>query len=123
MYNSGKVPKQIKKFSVGDTVLISKNKGIFEKGYTPGWQKEIFKIHSICKTSPITYKIKDACGEVLKGRMYTEELTKIEAPQWYDIEEYVDTRTRGNKREFLVKYLYFPSCANERISESDIKKL
>ena len=32
------------KFKVGDNVRISKKKAMFEKGYTPRWTEEIFKI-------------------------------------------------------------------------------
>lgn len=35
------------KFVLGDTVRISKQKGVFEKGITPNWSTELFKIIKI----------------------------------------------------------------------------
>lgn len=42
------------KYKVGDWVRISKYKHVFEKGYTPNWTAEIFKIIKIQNTNPIT---------------------------------------------------------------------
>ena len=44
---------------------IAKYKGIFSKGYTKNWLREIFIINSVLKTNPWTYKIKDLNGEKL----------------------------------------------------------
>ena len=43
------------KFQIGEKVRISKNKKIFEKGYTPNWTREIFIVNKIipCNTSSI----------------------------------------------------------------------
>ena len=64
------------KFKVNDRVRIFKWKTKFEAGYTYKWSKEIFKINEVCKTKPITYKIKDLNGEEIEGRFYTSELQK-----------------------------------------------
>lgn len=47
------------KFKIGDKVRISKLKHVFEKGYTPNWTTEIFTIHQVNNTVPITYLLKD----------------------------------------------------------------
>ena len=44
--------------------LLSK-KGIFSKGYTEKWSKEIFVIDSVLKTDPWTFDIKDLHGRKL----------------------------------------------------------
>ena len=36
-----------RKFSIGDSVRITKKKKTFNKGYTQRWMKEIFKISKI----------------------------------------------------------------------------
>lgn len=54
VYNNLKVCK-IAKFKVGDHVRISKYKHIFEKGYTPNWTTEVFKIKTMNNTNPNTY--------------------------------------------------------------------
>ena len=41
-------------FKVGDKVRISKQKGVFTKGYLPNWSTEIFTIFKINKTTPVT---------------------------------------------------------------------
>ena len=40
------------KFKIGDYVRISKNKRLFEKGYTPNWTREIFEILEIIPRIP-----------------------------------------------------------------------
>lgn len=70
------------KFSVGDTVRIIKYKNIFTKSYLPGWKQEIFIIHKRYTTNPVTYTIKSyETGELIQGRYYNSELTKIKLPQ------------------------------------------
>lgn len=50
---------EISRLKMNDFVRISKYKNIFEKGYTPNWSTEIFKISKIQATVPITYLIED----------------------------------------------------------------
>src|SRR5207245_454180 len=46
-------------FAVGDKVLISITKNIFEKGYAKGFQSEIFTVYKIGNTYPRMYYIRD----------------------------------------------------------------
>ena len=64
------------KYDVGDKVRISKQKGKFEKGYTPRWTEEIFEIDKVQYTNPETYKIKDLNGEEIDGSFYKENSRK-----------------------------------------------
>ena len=64
------------KFKAGDRVRISKHKMTFAKGYTPNWTNEIFTVHSVRPTVPVTYLLKDHTGEVLKGSFYEYEISK-----------------------------------------------
>jgi len=50
------------KFKVGHSV-VSKYKTIFEKGYTPNWTTEVFKIVKVQRTNPVTYLLEDYCGK------------------------------------------------------------
>jgi len=34
---------------------VSKYKTVFEKGYTPNWTIEVFKIVKVQRTNPVTY--------------------------------------------------------------------
>ena len=59
------------------TLRINKYKRkTFDKGYTPNWPEEVFTVDKIQYTNPITYKIKDLNGEVIKGLFYEPELLK-----------------------------------------------
>ena len=104
------------KFSVGDNVRISKYKHIFEKGYTPNWTTEIFKIDKVQNTNPSTYILKDYQGKIIKGAFYTEELQKSRFPDLYLVEKVL--KTRGNK--VYVKWLGFPNDHNSWIDKNDI---
>ena len=65
------------KFNVGDKVLISSVKAIFEKGYAQNWKDEIFIVTKVFNTTPTTYNIKDLNGEPIYGTFYNEELQKV----------------------------------------------
>lgn len=64
-------------FKVGDLVRLSKLPGVFTKGYMRTFTRELFTIHSIRQTSPITYTIRDKSGEVLHGQFYSAELSLV----------------------------------------------
>ena len=77
LYSDTKGAKRHKPhFRVGDRVRIYRYKRTFEKGYKPNWTKEIFVVHEVNKTNPITYKLKDLEGEPILGSFYKEELSK-----------------------------------------------
>ena len=67
------------KFSIGDSVRITKIKKTFDKGYTQRWTVEVFKISKIQLTIPVTYKKTDYNGEEIQGTSYEQELQKDEA--------------------------------------------
>ena len=64
----------IPKFSIGDSVRITKKKKTFDKGYTQRWTEEVFKISKIHLTIPVTYKITDYNGEEIQDWFYKQEL-------------------------------------------------
>ena len=64
------------RFSISDIVRITKNKKIFDKGYTERWTEEVFKISKIQLTIPVTYKITDYNGEEIQGSFHEQELQK-----------------------------------------------
>ena len=103
--NENKKPK----FKIGDVVRISKEKHIFEKGYTPNWTTENFTITKVCDTIPYTYNIKDYKDEPITGRFYEEELQKCRYPNTYLIERVI--RKRGKK--LFVKWLGFDDIHNQ----------
>lgn len=110
--NRGKI-----RFKVGDLVRISKNKGVFEKGYLPNWSCELFKIAQVLPTQPVTYKLKDLINDAeIRGCFYNEEISKTSFAEVYLVEKVL--KKRGNK--VLVKWLGFPKAHNSWVLSSDI---
>lgn len=65
------------KFKIGDKVHISKYKRkVFDKGYTPKWTEEFFKVHGVQNTNPVTYNLKDLNDEEITGSFYEPELLR-----------------------------------------------
>lgn len=115
VYNNLKIFNK-PKFHIGDNVRISKYKHIFDKGYTPNWTTEVFKIKTIQNTNPTTYILADYEGNAIKGGFYEYELMKTRYPNNYLVEKILSTR--GNR--VLVKWLGFSSEHNSWINKSDI---
>lgn len=104
------------KYKIGDFVRISKFKHVFEKGYTPNWTTEIFKIAQVKHTNPVTYMLEDYQGKNIKGGFYEMELMKTKYPDVYLVEKVI--RKKGDKA--FVKWLGFPSEHNSWIREDEI---
>lgn len=104
------------KFTVGTHVRISKYKSLFEKGYTPNWTSEIFKIRKVQNTHPVTYLLKDDEGEDIVGGFYEYELQSVMYPDTFLIEKVL--RRKGSK--VLVKWLGHDNSHNEWINKKDV---
>lgn len=76
-----------RKFNVGEIVRISKQKIVFDKGYTPNWTTELFKIIKIKITNPTTYLLEDMDGNPIKSAFYIEELQKAKYSSIYLVEK------------------------------------
>ena len=115
-YNNLKIFKP-SKIRVGDYVRISKYKNIFEKGYTPNWTTEIFKIKSIQITNPITYLLEDYQGDPVIGGFYEHEVMKSHFPNTYLIEKVI--KTKG--QQVYVKWLGFSNLHNSWINKDIVR--
>lgn len=104
------------KYNVGDFVRISKYKHVFEKGYTPNWTTEIFKIVKVQHTYPVSYILEDYQGNKIKGGFYEMELMRTKYPNLYLVEKII--KTRGNRA--LVKWLGFSSEHNSWVQKDEI---
>ena len=109
------------KFRVGQTVRITRQKGIFEKGYEMTYTYEVFKIHSVKHTYPITYAIKDFNDEVIKGSFYENEIQLVDKSDdiWL-VEKIIRRRTVGGVIQYLVKWQGYPVEANSWVLHSDL---
>ena len=64
------------KFQVGDYVRVPDKRNIYSEGYTTNWNRELFKIHSINSTNPVTYTLEDENKEIIQGKYYEQELLR-----------------------------------------------
>lgn len=105
------------KFQVGDSVRISKAKRVFKKGYLPNWTNEIFKIHAVKPTKPITYILRDHKGEILKGGFYTEEISKSQVGNVHLVEKIL--KRKGNK--LLIRWVGYDKDSDSWIDAKDLR--
>lgn len=92
------------RLQVGDFVRISKQKYMFDKGYTPSWTTEVFKIRIVQPTTPITYLLEDCNNLPVSGSFYKEELQKSNNKDIYLVEKII----KRSKNKLFVKWLGFP---------------
>jgi hypothetical protein len=104
------------KFKAGDSVRVSKYKTIFEKGYTPNWTTEVFKIVKVQRTNPVTYILEDYRGKSVAGGFYEHELHRATYPDVYLVEKIL--RRRGD--EVYVKWLGFDGSHNSWIHKDNV---
>ena len=66
------------RLAVGDRVRIIREKGIFEKGYTRNWSKEIYKISGVYQKSGVAwYRVSDLSDNKLSKKKYYWELNLV----------------------------------------------
>jgi hypothetical protein len=109
------------KFKVGDSVRITRQKTIWQKGYEMGWSYEIFYISEIKQTNPKTYAIKGYNSEVIKGSFYEEELQLVDkSSDIYPIEKIIRQRINQGRIQYLVKYIGYPDTYNSWVNQNDL---
>ena len=106
------------KYHVGMKVRISKQKGHFEKGYTPNWSEEVFRIKTVIITDPITYQLEDLKGEELTGGFYEKELQRAQETG-LRLNKVIKTR-RGAS---LISFKGYPTKFDEWIRKSTVNRL
>ena len=118
------LPDDLKhKFSVGDTVRVSRVRDTFDKGYLQSFTREIFVVDKVMNvSSPVYYALKDLDGEVVEGSFYERELVKapVDPQSFHRIEREIATRMRNGHKEVLVKWVGYPEKFNSWIPATDI---
>lgn len=105
-----------KKFNVGDSVRISKQKMLFNKGYTPNWTTELFKIKSIKASNPTVYFLEDSTGSPIQGAFYADELQKAKYEDVYLVEKVL----KKKEDKVYVKWLGLDKSQNSWIDKSNV---
>ena len=112
-------------YKKGDKVRLSVEREAFPRGYYEGWTQEYFVIDKIIKSIPTRYLLKDILGEEVTGSFYEAELQKIDKPQdaEFVIEKILRRRGRGDNREVLIKWKYWPDKYNSWEPASSVKDI
>lgn len=110
------------KFSLNDTVRISRKGNIFRKGFKETYTHEIFTVAKINKTNPITYTLKDFQDELIQGSFYEREMTRVRKlpDAVYPVETIIKRKRTPQGVQLYVKWLGYSSAANSWISESEL---
>ena len=114
--------KKSSKFKIGETVRISRIKGIFEHGFLPNWSEQIYKIHKINNSSPVTYILEDLQGETIEGSFYNEELQKT-SQEVFRIEKVLRKKKINGIEHGLVKWIGYSDKFNEWLPVSKLQKI
>lgn len=115
VYNAPKLAAR-GKLKIGDVVRISKHKSLFEKGYTPSWTTELFTIHKVKLTRPVTYLLKDMNNQPISGGFYEYELQRAKYEDVYLVERVL--RKKNNR--VYVKWLGLDKSHNSWLDKSNI---
>jgi len=108
------VLKEKPKYKIGDYVRISRVKNTFEKGYTPNWSKEVFKIIDVDeRQDPVMYQLEDLLNEKIEGKFYEPELQKTNLKDYAKVEKVLKTKTVNGKKKYYVKFDGYDSKFND----------
>ena len=118
-YYSQGVNRKPFKFAIKDHVRISRDKGVFAKGYVQSWSEEHFVIESRLRRTPNVYVLRDLSGETLQGVFYEEQLQRVKAPDVFLISRIV----RKSGKRALVEWRGWPEKFNSWIPLSDLQKI
>ena len=61
---------------MGDYVRVPDKRNTYSNGYTINWNRELFKIHKINPTNPVTYGLEDENNGIKEGKYYEQELLR-----------------------------------------------
>jgi len=109
------------KLDMGDRVCLAIQRQPFRKGYLGSWLEEISEVASRLPTTPtpVTYKLRDLAGELIKGRFYEYEVQKVsksDAEQFH-IDCILKTRKDGGKIQYLMSLNGYPTKFDSWVDE------
>ena len=103
------------RFKLGDTVRVSELKSTFQKGSLPNWSEQLYLIHKINPTVPISYALVDLSNEPIAGSWYSWELQKVQKPDVFKVEN-VLKKVNGRWRYF-VKFEGYDDSFNDWVDK------
>ena len=113
------ITNEIPKFKINGVVRIYlKRRELFDKSADNiKWSEELFKIHSICKSNVISYKIKDMNNEIIQGIFYEKELqlSKMKDDSLYIIKKII----KKVRDRYFVKWRNYSNEFNSWINKND----
>lgn len=107
--------RQTPSLSKGDIVRLAYDRGVFDKGYWRTHTDNTATVEEVLNREQPMYVLKDYSG-TLPRRYYGQEVQRIEEPA-YRVERVIKTRERNGKKEFLVKFVGYPSSQNQWVSD------
>src|SRR5271170_2088321 len=116
------IPIRKPTLKVGDKVRISRIKAVFEKGYLPNWSEELYIVHKVKKTRPVTYKLKTLLDEEREGSFYEQELQKSRQ-EVYRVEKVIRKKKIDGAEHALVKWSGYNEKHNQWIPVKDLERL
>lgn len=122
LYHGVQLTNNKTKFKVGDHVRISREKQIFEKGYSWYWTEEVFKIVQVIPHTFPVYRLSDLDSDPIEGSFYEKELQKVTKPPAFKIAYIVRSKGKGSSRQHLVHWRGYPEKSRSWIFDSDLVK-
>ena len=74
--NNNNQKNKLPKFQMEDFVRVPDKRILYSKCYTINWNRELFEIHKIYKSNPVTYGLVDENNELIEGKYYEQELLR-----------------------------------------------
>jgi len=124
--NRDPVKRRAPQFKSGDTVRITKEKGVFAKGYETNFSKELFVVDRVYGSFPLPlYVLRDTKGKEIVGRFYEHELQKVivRPDHLYRIDKILDTKGRGRSKRHFVKWQGYGDEFNSWVLASELKQV
>ena len=116
-----RVKKKPFKFKVDAHVRIPYLTNVFTREYDEKWTGEVFIVTKRYRRDGINvYTVKDLQNEPIKGTFYEQELSKTALGEIHKIEEVLKERKRQGKKEYFVKWKYYPKKFNSWISHDQL---
>ena len=90
---------------------------IRQQSYIAPVNASVLLLHEVHPSDPPVYRLRDDLGEVLEGTFYELELQKVSVPvdKVYRVQEVLQRRTVGRRKETLVKWFGYSSNFNSWI--------